>query len=271
MNRIDATFNRLKREGRKAFIPYLMAGDPRMDATVSFVRALEQGGADLIELGVPFSDPLADGPVIQRASERSLREGATLRGVLAGVQQLRRQSQIPLLLMTYYNPVAKYGEARFARDALAAGVDGVIIPDLPPEEAGGVRMAARREGLDLVFLLAPTSNEDRIRRVCQATQGFVYYVSLTGVTGMRRSLDPALMEGIQRLRKATRKPIAVGFGISTPDQAELVGRWADGVIVGSACVRLIEQSRGVRDAARRLQAFASRFRRALDRCCKRRS
>jgi tryptophan synthase alpha chain len=242
-----------------------MAGDPRMDATVSFVRALERGGADLIELGVPFSDPLADGPVIQRASERSLRGGTTLRSVLAGVRQLRRQSRIPLLLMTYYNPLAQYGEARFVRDALAAGVDGVIIPDLPPEEAGGLREAARREGLDLVFLLAPTSTEDRIHRVCRATRGFVYYVSLTGVTGMRRSLDPALMEGIQRLRKATRIPIAVGFGISSPDQAELAGRWADGVIVGSACVRLIERSRGARDAARRLQLFASRFRRALDR------
>lgn len=237
MNRIEKAFKKLKGQGEKAFIPYLMAGDPSLEKTKETVFLLEGCGADIIELGVPFTDPLADGPTIQKAAERGLLAGVTLRKVLCLVKDLRQNTAIPIVLMTYYNPVFKYGEDSFVKDAVASGVDGVIVPDLPPDEAEGLIKLSKKAGLSTIFLLAPTSTADRIKKVARASTGFIYYVSITGITGSRILLDSSIKEAISNIRKATDKPVAVGFGVSTPEEAETVAGLADGVIVGSAIVR----------------------------------
>jgi tryptophan synthase alpha chain len=237
MSRIGRTFKKIRERNGKAFIPYIMAGDPDLKRTLEMVKILEDSGADIIELGVPFSDPLADGPTIQKAAQRALSGGMTLRGVIELVADLRQGTQIPIVLMTYYNPVFKYGEERFVHDASSAGVDGMIVPDLPPEEAGIMRKSAKKVGLDTIFLLAPTSTEDRIRTVAKASTGFIYYVSITGVTGAQLSMDVAIESHISRIRQESGTPVAVGFGISTPEEASAVSRFADGVIVGSAIVK----------------------------------
>src|SRR5512134_902935 len=242
MSRIKNTFNRLKKKGEKALIPYVMAGDPDLATTKKIVLALEKAGADIIELGAPFSDPLADGPTIQKAAIRSLRHHTSIADVLGLVADVRKASSIPLIIMTYYNLIFHYGEERFVNDAAAAGLDGVILPDLPPEEAGVLIPAAKKAGLDTIFLLAPTSTEERIKIVCRAAQGFVYYVSLTGVTGARAGVQSSVEESLRKIKAHTDKPVAVGFGISTPDQAAQIARWgADGVIVGSALVKVMEE------------------------------
>jgi tryptophan synthase alpha chain len=253
MTRITRTFRKLKAEGKKAFIPYIMAGDPSMVRSGELVRLLEECGADLIELGVPFTDPVADGPVIQRAAERALRNGVTLRGVLALVREVRRSSDIPLILMTYYNPVFKFGEEAFVREAAGAGVDGLIVPDLPPDEAGGLLKHARAHGLDVVFLLAPTSTADRIKLVAKASRGFIYYVSITGITGALLELDPAVRESIRAVREASGKPVALGFGVSNPSEAGAASEFADGIIVGSAIVRRVNEP-GLAEFLRGLRA-----------------
>jgi tryptophan synthase alpha chain len=263
MSRIQETFEKLKRQGKKALIPYIMAGDPDLSTTQSLVLELEKSGADIIELGVPFSDPLADGPVIQRASERSLRHKTSLRGVIDLVRILRRQTQIPLVFMSYYNPIYKYGEERFARDAMACGVDGVIIPDLPPEEAGQLLPVSYRAGLDTIFWLAPTSTPDRIRRVSESSRGFIYYVSLTGITGAAMGALGEIRKKIQEIRRGSAKPVAVGFGISTPDHAAQVAQWADGVIVGSALVKLIESHLQDPRLLKTVSVFLRELRRAI--------
>ena len=263
MGRISATFEKLRRQGKKALIPYIMAGDPDLSTTQALVLALEQSGADIIELGIPFSDPLADGPVIQRASDRSLRNKTSLRAVMDLVRTLRRQTQIPLVLMSYYNPIYKYGEEKFAEDALAYGVDGVIIPDLPPEEAGQLIQISKRIGLDTIFLLAPTSTRERIRRVSESSRGFIYYVSLTGITGAALSSVREIKAKLQEIRRYSTKPIAVGFGISTPAQASQVARWADGVIIGSALVKLVESHLQDPDLVKIVGAFVGNLRRAI--------
>ena len=242
MGRIESAFERLRSQGKKALIPYIMAGDPDLATTEALVPALEESGADLIELGVPFSDPVADGPVIQKAAERALRQKTSLRAVLGLVRSLRRRTQIPLVLMTYYNPIHQYGGERFAEEAAACGVDGVIIPDMPPEEAGPWLAAAHPRGLATIFLLAPTSTRERIRLVSRCSTGFIYYVSLTGITGAALKSVSEVRDKIRIIRQESRRPVAVGFGISTPDQAAQLARWADGVIVGSAVVRLIASS-----------------------------
>ncbi len=245
MSRIKTTFNRLRKRREKALIPYIMAGDPDMAATKSLILAMEEAGCDIIELGAPFSDPLADGPTIQKAAIRSLANGTRLRDVLDLVADVRKESGIPLILMTYYNLIFKYGEERFVKDAVEAGLDGLILPDLPPEEAGTLVRAAKKAGLDTIFLLAPTSTNERIKLVAKASQGFIYYVSLTGVTGSALSDSGAIKDALARIKAVTDKPVAVGFGISTPDQAALVARTgADGVIVGSALVKVIEENAG---------------------------
>jgi tryptophan synthase alpha chain len=260
MTKISALFKTLRAQGRKAFIPYIMAGDPDAGTTLERVLLMEKCGADIIELGVPFSDPLADGPTIQKAAGRALESGTTLRKVLSLVKEIRQRSAVPLILMTYYNPVFKYGEANFVRDALQAGVDGVIVPDLPPEEAKELirlcRNASGERSLDTIFLIAPTSTPGRIKKIASASRGFVYYVSMTGITGATLELDEAFRRHLALVKQATDKPIAVGFGIAKPEQARIIAQIADGVIVGSALVRVFNETpeeaetfiRGLREA-----------------------
>ena len=249
MSRIKNTFKRLKKKNEKALIPYLMAGDPDIAATKQLILALEKAGCDIIELGAPFSDPLADGPTIQKAAIRSLVHHTSISDVLQLVAEVRKESAIPLIIMTYYNLVFHYGEERFVRDAAAAGLDGIILPDLPPEEAGTLIPLAKKAGLDTIFLLAPTSTEERMRLVARVSQGFIYYVSLTGVTGSHLGLQQSAISGsIAKIKALTEKPVAVGFGIATPDQAaQIAAGGADGVIVGSALVKVIEQHSGSSD------------------------
>lgn len=241
-SRISIAFSALKKQNRKAFIPYIMAGDPTIRRTIDMVKILEDCGADVIELGVPFSDPLADGPTIQAAAQRALEGGTTLHTVIDLVSDLRKSTQIPIILMTYYNPVFKYGDEKFITDACSAGVDGIIVPDLPPDEAGNIINLARKRPFDTIFLLAPTSTEARIKKVCHASRGFIYYVSITGITGSKLSLDPEIDAHIKSIRAVSDTPVAVGFGISTPEEAAMVARFADGVIVGSAIVKIINES-----------------------------
>ena len=243
LTRIGETFKKLKIKEGKAFIPYIMAGYPSLKITKDIVLLFEECGADIVELGVPFTDPLADGPIIQRASESALQKGITLKKVIAFVRDLRQSTQIPLVLMTYYNPVFRYGEEMFAKDAKDAGVDGVIIPDLPPDEAGNLIRLSRKVSLDTIFLLAPTSTPERIKKVSKASRGFIYYVSVTGITGSKLLLDGSVELSISEIRKLTDKPIAVGFGVSTPEEALSVSKVSDGVIVGSAIVKRLHSSR----------------------------
>jgi tryptophan synthase alpha chain len=241
-SRITKKFKEVLGKKGKAFIPYIMAGDPDIKRTRELIRILEDCGADIIELGVPFSDPLADGPTIQKAAQRALGEGVTLKKVIELVAESRCITQIPIILMTYYNPVFKYGEERFVLDASAAGVDGIIVPDLPPDEAGHLIKYAKKSGLDTIFLLAPTSTDDRIRKVAGTSTGFIYYVPITGITGSKLALDSSIEGHIARIRSVTAKPVAVGFGISTSEEAAEISRFADGVIVGSAIVKRVEES-----------------------------
>jgi tryptophan synthase alpha chain len=239
MSGIGKRFSQLRKTGGKAFIPYIMAGDPSLERTAELVHLLEECGADIVELGVPFSDPLADGPVIQRAAERALAAGVTLKKVIAFIRELRKSTSIPLVVMTYYNPVFKYGEEAFARDAARAGVDGLIIPDLPPDEAGTLIRQCRPHGIDTVFLLAPTSTEQRTRIVAKASRGFIYYVSITGITGAKLLLSENQESSISAIKALGSRPVALGFGVSTPEEARAVSGFADGVIVGSAIVKRI--------------------------------
>ncbi len=242
MTYISRTYKQILKKNDKAFIPYIMAGYPNLQRTREIIRLLEDCGADMIELGVPFSDPLADGPTIQKAAQHALEQGVTLSVVIDFVQDLRNDIKIPIILMTYYNPVSRYGDGRFVADASAGGVNGVIIPDLPPDEAADLIRHARTAEFDTIFLLAPTSTEDRIKRVAKATTGFIYYVSITGITGSRLSLDPAIADHMRNIRRLSDKPISIGFGIATPEEAASVAQLADGVIVGSALVKRVEDS-----------------------------
>jgi len=242
MTRIGRLFECLKRDGRKGLIAYLTAGDPSLDRTPALVEALVAGGADLIELGVPFSDPIADGPVIQRAGERALKAGTTLRGVLDTARKIRSYSEVPLLLFTYLNPVMRYGLDRLAGDAAACGIDGCLLTDASVEEAQNYVEAMHRHLLDTVFLAAPTSTPRRLELVARYSTGFVYLVSRTGVTGERDSISDAVAPLVRSMRAITNLPLAVGFGISRPEHVAELGRQVDAVVVGSAFVRLIERN-----------------------------
>lgn len=242
MSRLETTFERLKAQGQKALITYIMAGDPSLHETEQLVLELERAGADVIELGVPFSDPIADGPVIQQAADRALRSGTSLRRILASVAQVRSKTQIPIVLMAYYNTIHAFGAADFCREAVKAGVDGLIVPDMPPDEAGPLQGPAAEAGLNLIFLLAPTSTSARRGLVAKQSQGFLYYVSLTGTTGAKLHDVTDVGENVNKIRQQSRVPIAVGFGVATPEDAARVADVADGVIVGSAIVRLVSQS-----------------------------
>ena len=254
--RIGLLFERLRAEGRPALIAYITAGDPTPDRTPALVAALERGGADLIELGVPFSDPIADGPVIQRGIDRALRAGTRVASVLDIAAEIRRHSEIPLLLFTYMNPVLRYGLESLARDARARGIDGCLLTDLSVEEAEPYTCAMRKAGLDTVFLAAPTSTPRRLELVAKYSSGFVYLVSRTGVTGERTTVSEAVGPLVGAMRKVTSLPLAVGFGISTADQVRSVGAIADGVVVGSAFVRVIEQNATSSELPQRLEALA---------------
>jgi tryptophan synthase alpha chain len=258
--RIQQLFDRRKSEGKAVLAAYLTAGDPSAEATPGFVAALERGGADLIELGVPFSDPIADGPVIQRGSDRALKAAINVQKVLEIASKIRKKSQIPLLLFTYVNPVLRYGLENLARDAKAAGIDGCLLTDVSVEEAEVYVNAMRAAGLDTVFLAAPTSTPERLRLVAKFSSGFIYLVSRTGVTGEQAELSNALQPLIDSTRAVSKLPVAAGFGISTPEQAGAVAKIADGVVVGSAIVRLIEQNAG--EAG--LEKFARSLRNGMD-------
>lgn len=255
MTRIEKKFAELKDKGEKALITYIMAGDPNLQDTERLVLELEKAGADLIEIGIPFSDPLADGPTIQKAASRALEHNVSLSDVIDLAKKVRKVSNIPLIFMSYYNPIFKYGEERFVRDAVKAGVDGVIVPDLPPEEAEGLIKHSREKGLDTIFLLAPTSGEERIKKVCKSSTGFIYYVSLTGVTGAREGVSKDIKGMIKKIKSHTKLPIAVGFGISRPEQAKEISSWADGVIVGSAIVKVIEENIGKKGIHKKVHDF----------------
>lgn len=243
MRALTEAFARARAQRRAAFIPYITAGDPDLAATERLAVALASAGADVLELGVPFSDPIADGPVNQAAAVRALAAGTTLVGILALVARLKPRLGIPVVLFTYFNPIHAYGVARFAEHAAASGVDGVLCVDLPPEEAEGDYLdALRAHGLDAIFLLAPTSTRERVRAVARLGSGFVYYVSRTGVTGEQGELPVALAREAKALGKALKLPLAVGFGISTRPQVAAVAKVADGVVVGSALVRLIAEA-----------------------------
>ena len=244
MTRIQRLFERTHKEGRAALIAYVTAGDPSPQRTPEIVAALERGGVDLIEMGVPFSDPSADGPVIQRAAARALQAGTTVPKVLDIARQIRKSSETPLLLFTYLNPVLRYGLDKLAQDARAAGIDGCLLTDVSVEEAEPYVAAMRAAELDTVFLASPTSTERRLKLVAQYSTGFVYLVSRTGVTGERAALSQDLEPLIDKMRTVTKLPLAAGFGISTPDQAGAVAKMADGVVVGSAIVRQIEKDPG---------------------------
>lgn len=265
MTRISRLFENLKSEGRPGLIAYLTAGDPTPERTPALVAALQRGGADLIELGVPFSDPVADGPVIQRASERALKAGMTLAGVLKIAREIRAHSEIPILLFTYMNPVVRYGVNRLAHDAAAAGVDGCLLTDLSVEEAEQYLGAMRAANLDTVFLAAPTSTPARRKLVAKYSTGFVYLVSRTGVTGEKDSLSDSVAPLVEAMRSVTELPLAVGFGISKPEHAAAVGAVADGVVVGSAIVRTIEQNACAADLEEKLEAYMRSLSEALPR------
>lgn len=240
MSRIESKFKQLRREGRKAFIPYITAGDPDLETTAALIIELERSGADIIELGIPFSDPMADGPVIQRASERALRNNVSARDCLSLVRRVREQSEIPIMLFSYLNPLLSLGQDSIADALLDAGIDGVLGTDLVPEEAAGFVEPIRAAGIDTIFLVAPTSTDERIKIVCEASSGFVYAVSRAGVTGVRKSMSDVANRLVGRVRRFTDLPIAVGFGISTPEHVAQVWQHADAAVIGSRIVAEIE-------------------------------
>jgi tryptophan synthase alpha chain len=266
-NRIEDCFARLRSQKRKGFIPYICAGDPSLKKTVELGLALEKSGADLLELGLPFSDPLADGIVNQLATQRSLAAGTTVRGVFDCVREIRRQLQIPIVLYTYLNPVFQFGADKFHREAEDAGVDGLLVLDLPPEEDGRELDRLKRSSLEAgplrIRLIAPTTPADRMKEIAKSAKGFLYYVSREGVTGARDSIATSLPQKIAELRKISDLPIAVGFGISNPDQAREVSQHADAVVVGSAIVDLIAKHGDKPEMVEKVGAFARELAKAI--------
>ncbi|HTY45346.1 MAG TPA: tryptophan synthase subunit alpha [Patescibacteria group bacterium] len=254
-NRIDRIFRQLRTKRKKAFIAFITAGYPDLKTTAELVLAFSRAGVDIIELGVPFSDPMADGPIIQEASQQALKKKVTLGAILRMVEALRKKTGIPICLMTYYNPIFCFNEARFVKAAVACGVDGVIVPDLPPEEAGDFRRLAAKMNLATVLFIAPTTTASRARLIARMSRGFIYYVSLTGVTGPRQALPADLKAHVRAIKKITDKPVCVGFGISTPQQVAQIQKISDGAIVGSAIVGKIKKNLGRPDLVKRVSDF----------------
>ena len=259
---IAAKFHELSQAGEMGLVAYVTAGDPTLDATEKIVLAAAAAGADVIELGVPFSDPLADGPVIQRASERALRSGTSLTSVVELVRKLRLKTAVPLVLFSYYNPILQMGLDKFATEAAAAGASGVLITDVIPEESAEYRAAVQARGLDTIFLAAPTSTDVRLALIAKASSGFLYLISRTGVTGTRDALPEGLPELVRRVRAQTRLPIAVGFGVSLPSHVSVLGGIADAVVVGSAIVATVEQAGSADAAAEAVGELVGRLKRA---------
>lgn len=253
--RIGQRFEDLRKVGRTGFVAYITAGDPDLNTTHQVVLELDRQGVDVLELGVPFSDPLADGPVIQEASQRALAAGATLEGVLSMVADVRAETEIPIVLFTYYNPIHRYGVERFVKRAADVGVDGVLMLDLPPEEGGDYKAQMDVHGLDTIFLVTPTTRDDRMKLIASHTRGFVYYVSRTGVTGERDSLADEIQNKVSAICRYTDMPVAVGFGISTPEHVSEIARYADAVVVGSAIVRRIGEYQGDAGLVSKVGAF----------------
>ena len=255
MSRLAATFNRIRSNGHPGLVTYVTAGDPSLDRTGDILQALDRAGADVLEVGVPFSDPLADGPVIQRATERALAVGTTLSGVLDLVQRVRPDIAAPVVIFSYANPILRLGTERFADRARAAGVDGVLVLDLPIEEAHEFRgMMAQRE-IDTIFLLSPTTTDERIRKAAALGSGFLYAISRLGVTGARDALADGAREMVERIRTSSTLPVALGFGISKPEHVREVGRWADAAVVGSALVNIIAEAGGSPDLTSRVEEY----------------
>lgn len=255
MNRIEKKFAELKKKGKKAFIVFITAGYPSLDTTKKLVLEFARSGVDIVELGVPFSDPMADGPLIQEASQHALGRKVNLSGIFDLVSSIRKKSEIPLCLMTYYNPVFCFGEERFCRRASLSGVDGVIVPDLPPEEGRGFIRKALKNKLDVIHFIAPTTSRKRCRAIAGVARGFIYYVSLTGVTGPRKKLPDDLEDNIRRIKSLTRKPVCVGFGISNRAQAQKICSFADGIIVGSAVIQKIRENRNKKGLVKHVVRF----------------
>ena len=260
MSRIQKRLDYLN--GKKALVAFYTAGDPNLDASKDIFAAMEKSGADIIEIGVPFSDPLADGPTIQASSYRSLNNGTTLKKIIQLVSDIRKTSQLPVVLMTSFNPIFVYGQKEFVADALKAGVDGVIIPDLPHEEADEFLEIA--EGLDTIFLLSPTSTPDRVKQIGKISKGFVYYISLTGTSGTQQSLSSELEAKVEAIKKSVSLPVLVGFGISGPEQAREAVKVSDGVIIGSAIVKLVEKNKNPVERDRKLGEFIASIQKAIN-------
>ncbi len=264
MNRIEKKFKQLKQQNKKAFIAFITAGYPNLKITEGLIREFDAIGVDIVELGVPFTDPMADGPVIQEASQAALERKVRLIDILNLVRRLRRDVEVPICLMTYYNPIFCLGEARFVTKARECGVDGVIIPDLPPEEGVGLIKRARKADLDVIFFLSPTSSPERIKHIANKARGFIYYVSLTGVTGMRKSLPRDLKDNIKTIKRYTKVPVCVGFGVSNSIQVKQIQAFADGVIVGSAIVKKIKENIGKPDLVKKVIVFVQNLKRLIN-------
>ncbi|MCK5912471.1 MAG: tryptophan synthase subunit alpha, partial [Desulfuromusa sp.] len=259
----ETTFAALKQRQETALIPFITAGDPDLGTTADLILTLVEAGADLVELGVPFSDPMADGPTIQAASERALAAGTTLAGILQLVADVRKKTQVPLILMGYYNPVFCYGSEQFIRDAAAAGVDALLLVDLPPEEADEINAVMEESGVDLITLLAPTTPRERMERLAAAAKGYLYYVSMTGVTGAQKISPDDIRVAVEELKGMANIPVGVGFGITTAEDARAVGAFADGVVVGSALVKVIEENGQSEELLSKVAEFITKLKHGL--------
>jgi len=263
MSRIEQRFSALRAKGEKALICFLTAGDPSLVQTQEIILGMEAAGVDCIEIGVPFSDPTADGPIIQAASQRALKNGATLAGILAMIESLRKVSEIPICLFGYYNPILSYGTERFAVRAKQAGVDGILVVDLPFEEAPELRQYTDPRGINFISLIAPTTNIERVRQIARQATGFLYYISVTGVTGTAKPQVEEVRKDVEKIRRVTALPLAVGFGISTPQQVAEFAPYADGIVVGSAVVKMIAENSQRADLVSVVSQYARELKKAI--------
>ena len=263
MGQIETRFNDLSKRGEKALVVYLTAGDPSLPKTEELIMALDAAGVDILEIGVPFSDPTADGPIIQAASQRALKGGATLQSILDMIARVRKTSAIPIVLFGYYNPIFVCGNKRFAKRAQRSGVDGILVVDLPPEESAELRQYTDRAGIDFISLIAPTTTDERIGKISRHATGFLYYISITGVTGTQKPLLDDIKNDMKRIRGMTPLPVVVGFGISTPQQAAQIAPYADGVVIGSAFVRMIGENSGKDNLVQIISRYAGDIKKSL--------